>query len=170
MLACFTVSALDLLGVLHDRTTESERAGYIDWIYRCQHPDGGFRGFTGADFSGRVEIGQENKYWDPANLAGTFFALAALLVLGDDLERVKRRECWDWVRTLQCDDGDFGEMTGEGGKVEGARDVRFGFMATLVRYILWGDRVEGEDIDVERLAKFIQDSQACRDTREWGKG
>ena len=161
MLACFAVSALDLLGVLYDRTMDSERTGYIDWIYRCQHPDGGFRGFTGTDFSGSVERGEGNKHWDPANLAGTYFGLAALLVLGDDLERLRRRECWDWVRNLQCDDGNFGEMVGEGGKVEGVRDVRFCFMATLVRYILWGNRVEGEDIDVERLAGSIQDSQVC---------
>ena len=160
MLACFTLSALDLLGVLHDRTTETERAEYIDWIYRCQHPDGGFRGFTGTDFSGRVERNQENGCWDPANLAGTYFALAALLILGDEIERVRRRECWEWIRTLQCEDGSFGEMLGEGGKIEGAQDVRFCFLATSVRYILWGDAVEGQDIDVEKLAAFIQDCQA----------
>ena len=54
MLAAFILSALDLLSALHEYTTPDERAGYIEWIYSCQHPDGGFRAFIGTDCTYRI--------------------------------------------------------------------------------------------------------------------
>ena len=160
-LASFVLSALDLLGVLQERTTESERDDYIDWIYHCQLPDGGFRGFTGTDL-GRLRTA-ENEHWDPANLAATYFALAGLLILGDGLERVKRSECLNWLARLQYPDGSIGEVLGENGTVEGGGDPRFCFMGLLVRWLLSdeGDKKTGEgpDIDVDRLAGFIESAR-----------
>jgi geranylgeranyl transferase type-1 subunit beta len=168
-LAFFTLSALDLLGVLHDRTSASERAEYTDWIYRCQHPDGGFRGFTGADV-GRVRGDKNPGSWDPANLAATFFALAALTVMGDGLERVKKRECLVWLEMLQLNDGSFGEAVGEGGKIEGGGDIRYCYLAAAVRWILRVYEITVEekdgskDIDVSALVGFITSSQVSVDT------
>ncbi|KAI4132206.1 MAG: hypothetical protein LQ347_002665, partial [Umbilicaria vellea] len=68
-LAYFTLSALDLLGALRLHTTALERAQYADWIYHCQHPSGGFRGFTGTDVGALRDAG--NAHWDPANLPAT---------------------------------------------------------------------------------------------------
>lgn len=163
-MAFFTLSALDLLGVLHERTSASERDDYTEWIYRCQHPDGGFRGFTGADV-GEARLDKTRGPWDPANLAATFFALAALTVLGDTLKRVKSRACLAWLKTLQLKDGSFGEALGEGGKLEGEGDVRYCYLAAAVRWILRGDEEiprdnEGiKDIDVPALVEFIISSQ-----------
>ena len=156
-LAFFTVSALDLLGVLHEKTSPSERSEYIDWIYLCQHPSGGFRGFTGTTF-GDEATNDDNQHWDPANLAGTFFALVALAVLEDDMARVRRRECLAWLTKLQCDDGSFGEILGTGGSIEGGQDVRFCSLAAVVRWVLrgTGEGLEGvQDIDVDSLAGFV---------------
>ena len=157
-LAFFTISALDLLGALETSTTADERTTYVDWIYRCQHPDGGFRGFTGSDL-GQLRS-ESNECWDPANLAATYFALATLVVLGDDLGRLKRRECLKWMRGLQLDDGSFGEARGEQGKLSGGRDVRFGYCAASIRWILNRGRereavTQEEDIDVEALTRCI---------------
>src|SRR5262245_11452053 len=77
-LAFFTIAGLDLLGILDTNTTPAERKGYIDWIYHCQVPSGGFRGFTGTDF-GAEKRTFDNECWDPANLPATYFALATLL-------------------------------------------------------------------------------------------
>lgn len=160
-LAFFILSALDLLGVLHERTSEAERTAYIDWIYRCQHPDGGFRGFTGTDV-GKAR-NAENSCWDPANVAATYFSLAALTVLGDGLQRVRRRECLKWIKALQLADGSFGEGLGESGKVDGGRDVRFCYCAAAVRWMLrlgsHDEDVDVADIDVEALLQFITSSQ-----------
>ena len=157
MIACFILSALDLLGILYEKTMSTERDEYVDGIYRCQRSDGGFRGFTGTDF-GEMR-NEDNKEWDPANLAGTYFALASLLILGDGLQRVKRRECLDWLVKLQDKDGSFGELLGAEGNIWGTRDVRFCFFAALVRRILRGEADEIPDIDVEGLAGFVKSSQ-----------
>lgn len=168
--AFFTLSALDLLGVLHERTSASERADYTEWIYRCQHPDGGFRGFTGADL-GEARLDKTPGPWDPANLAATFFALAALTVLGDTLERVKRRDCLAWLESLQLKDGSFGEALGEGGGIEGGGDIRYCYLAAAVRWVLRGDEeiARGEesikDIDVPALVGFITSSQVSMGSR-----
>ena len=163
-LAFFTVSALDALGILHTRTSTTEREGWINWIYQCQLASGGFRGFPGADFG--PQRSAENEAWDPANLAATFFALATLVILGDGLEKVRRTECLQWLQRLQREDGSFGELLEGGGKIEGARDMRCCYMATGVRWILKGkaDRVKaadivGKDIDVDALVGFINSSE-----------
>jgi prenyltransferase beta subunit len=158
MLAFFCVAALDLLGVLYDETSESERAGYIDWVYSCQHRSGGFRAFPGLDFGDRRSDG--NGHWDPANIAGTFFALATLVVLGDDLERVRRRQCLEWLTKLQCEDGSFGEVLGQGDRIEGGQDARFCLLAALIRWTLRvDDAVSGRDINVDALTAFIMSSK-----------
>lgn len=164
-LAFFTISALDLLGVLYTRTTPTEREEYATWIYSCQHPTGGFRGFPGTDFGDKATA--ENAEWDPANIPATYFALSALCVLSDDLSRVKRKELLGWLAKMQRDDGSFGETLGPGGRVEGGTDTRFGYCAMAVRWILRGE-VEGEvdgvaDVKVEQLVRCIQQSQVCLD-------
>src|SRR5436190_22666935 len=61
-LGFFTIAALDLLGILDANITPAERQGYIDWIYHCQVPSGGFRGFTGTDF-GAARRTLDNECW-----------------------------------------------------------------------------------------------------------
>ncbi|EON65055.1 hypothetical protein W97_04290 [Coniosporium apollinis CBS 100218] len=160
-LAFFIVSALDLLDCLKSHTTEAERKDYVDWIYHCQHPHGGFRGFPATDFG---ELRNEtNAPWDPANLPATYFALATLIILGDDLQRVRRRACLKWLAEMQRPDGSFGETLGENGVIEGGMDTRFGYCAGGVRYILRGlvdGPVEGvKDIEVDKLVWCIRGSE-----------
>jgi len=162
-LAFFVISALDLLGDLQKATTAEEREGYVQWIYHCQHPEGGFRAFPATDF-GELR-NDKNKIWDPANVPATFFALLTLVLLGDNLERVKRRDCLQWLIKMQRPDGSFGETLGENGRVEGGNDTRFGYCGTGVRYILRGT-VEGPvddvpDINVDKLVNCIRMSEAC---------
>ena len=158
-LAYFIISALDLLDTLKSSTTAEEREGYAQWIYGCQLPEGGFRGFPGSDFgSQRTE---ENKTWDPANVPATYFALATLLILGDNLERVKRRECLEWLIKMQRSDGSFGE-TYVNDNIEGGMDMRFGYTAMGIRWILRG-RALGEvdgvpDVHVDKLVRRIRES------------
>ncbi|PYH94448.1 geranylgeranyl transferase beta subunit [Aspergillus ellipticus CBS 707.79] len=163
LLAFFTVAGLDLLGVLQSKTTPEERQGYIEWIYHCQVPTGGFRAFTGTDF-GADNRTPENEAWDPANVPSTFFALVVLIILGDDLSRVKRTECLQWLPLMQRDNGSFGEVLGPEGNIEGGGDLRFCCFAAGTRYILRGKGetdVDGtRDINVENLAAFVQACQA----------
>ncbi|KAJ5257266.1 hypothetical protein N7478_013370 [Penicillium angulare] len=163
LLAFFTISGLDILGVLQEKTTLEERQGYINWLYHCQVPTGGFRGFTGTDF-GAARHTEGNSIWDPANGPATFFALVNLLILGDDLSRVKRRECLEWLPKLQRSDGSFGEVLGPGDSIAGDRDLRYCMCAAGIRYMLRGGVSKGvediKDIDVPRFISFIEACQA----------
>ncbi|KAJ5694112.1 hypothetical protein N7536_004524 [Penicillium majusculum] len=162
LLAYLTLSGLDVLGVLQSKTTPEERQGYIDWLYHCQVPSGGFRGFPGTDF-GPEKRNKDNEAWDPANVPATFFALVNLLILGDDLSRVKRRECLEWLPKVQRADGSFGELVGPGGSVGGPRDLRYCCCAAGIRYVLRGRNETGlegvPDIDVLGFVSFIE---ACQ--------
>ncbi|KAK8202926.1 geranylgeranyl transferase-like protein type i beta subunit [Phyllosticta capitalensis] len=160
-LAFFIISALDLLRVRDDFMTPEERADYVNWLYHNQHPNGGFRGSPATDLGqGR---NADNECWDPANVPATFFALSALVILGDDLQRVKRRQCLEWLPKMQRADGSFGETMGEGGHIEGGQDPRFGYCAAGVRWILRGNAegsVEGvRDINVQGLVRCIRQSE-----------
>lgn len=157
-LAFFVLCALDLLDALQTNITESERVDYVNWIYSCQHPDGGFRGFTGGHVGAAGNA--ENRHWDPANIAATYFALANLAILDDDMGRINRRGCLNWLKRLQQDDGTFGEAIGLNGEVQGGRDTRFCYCAAAIRWILGGDRAEEEeDIDLDALLRFFEASQ-----------
>ena len=152
-LAFFTVSALDLLGVLFSKTSYNERREYVDWIYSCQHSrTGGFCGFPGGE-----------KFGEAASVPATYFALASLCVLGDDLYRVRRKDCLGWLKNMQRESGSFGEMHSDDGTIQGGTDTRFGYCAMCVRWILRGEAsgsVEGvEDIDIDALVQCIRRSE-----------
>ena len=163
-LAFFIIAALDLLDALDTVSTETERKEYTDWIYRNQHPNGGFRMWPGTDFDASAT--KENAKWDPANVPATYFALASLLILNDDFKRVKRKETLEWIRRMQRPDGSFAETLVEG-RHEGGRDPRFGYCATGVRYILRGLNeghltIDGEhvaDIDVNKLVRCVREAE-----------
>ena len=165
-LGFFTVAALDLLDVLDNPNldkpiiTAEERQKWIDWIYTCQVPDGqGFRGFTGTDLADRRS--KNNRQWDPGNLPNTFFALAALLVLGDDLARVQRGEILDWLPKLQRADGSFGEILGPNDSIEGGRDLRYCCCAAGIAYVLQdpGQKPYVAAFDENRLIGYILSCQ-----------
>ncbi|KIV99171.1 uncharacterized protein PV09_09125 [Verruconis gallopava] len=160
MLAYFTILSLDILGSLDSTLSSDERQACIDWIYLCQHRDGGFRGSPPP----AVEMeGLASSDWDVATVPATFFALSMLAMLKDDFMRVKRKECLCWLLKMQRPDGSFGEHLGEGGAIEGGMDTRFGFCAAGVRWILRGRAVgdvEGvKDVDVDALIKCIRRAQ-----------
>lgn len=142
-------------------TKDEERADYINWIYRCQHTSGGFRMWPGTDFDERAS--SENAKWDPANIPATYFALASLLILGDDLKRVRRLDTLRWIRRMQRQDGSFGETLVDD-SIEGGRDPRFGYCAAGIRYMLRGKHAQGllkiggqqiDDIDIDTLTRCI---------------
>ena len=111
----------------------------------------------------RERAQEGSEVWDPANVPATYFALAALCVLRDDLSRVDRRGCLAWLRRMQRPDGSFGQTLGEDGAVEGGMDTRFGYCAMVTRWILRGEidgDVEGvPDVDVEALVRCIRGSE-----------
>jgi geranylgeranyl transferase type-1 subunit beta len=161
MLSFFILSSMDLLNCLDSTLTKEDRERYINWVYLCQHPDGGFKGFPGGHL-GELRT-DENSVWDPANVPATFFALSILAILRDDFSRVKRKACLLWLGKMQRPDGSVGETLGLGEKIEGGLDPRFGYTAMGIRAILRG-RDQGEmkqvpDVDIDLFVECIRQSQ-----------
>ena len=120
--------------------------------------------WPGTDFGERAT--EANAKWDPANIPATYFALASLLILKNDLKRVKRRQTLQWLRKMQREDGSFGETLVDG-CIEGAKDPRFAHCAAGIRYILRGTKSSFleindqniEDVDVDALVRCIRGAE-----------
>lgn len=100
---------------------------------------------------------------DPANLPATFFAILSLSYTGS-LNRINKDACFKWLKTLQREDGSFGELISQGGVIKGGADMRYCYTATAIRWMLRGDVneadvPEGEDINVESLVNHIRAGQ-----------
>lgn len=133
-LGFFIVAALDLLGVLETEVPESERKGWVDWVYSCQVHTGGFRGFPGTSLGAHRNYW--NLHWDPASLPSTYLALLTLLILGDDLVRLRREECLHWLGRLQKPNGSFADFQSEDGESVGKDDLRMCYCAVGTACIL----------------------------------
>jgi geranylgeranyl transferase type-1 subunit beta len=155
--AFFIIASLDLLDVLETTFPARDRQAWIDWIYSLQVASGGFRGFPGTNLGYRRS--QENEHWDPANLHNTFMGLLTLLILGDDLSRVRRKECLGWVKSLSRPNGSFGEMLGEGGIILGKSDLRSVYCAVGIVFILADQGTANEWLDKDSIVRHLANCQ-----------
>ena len=167
--------------------TTTDRRLFRQWILACRHPSGGFvgspslalpaRACEGWDFEARAAA---PAYPELASLPASCFAVILLVILAEDgaaegaFSEVDRVGTLRWLRRLQREDGSFGEVLGEvkggnGGHAEfiaGGKDMRYCYLAAMLRWMLRGDVREGdpgwvEDIDVEGLVGYIGRSQVC---------
>lgn len=149
--AFFAISGLDLLGAISK--LDKEKQDIIEWLYFLQiRPDDnneadcygcGFRGSTTCS----VEI--KNEVCDKAHIASTYTALCCLVILGDDLSRVDKRNIIHSVRKLQLPNGSFRALHDEC-----ESDIRHLYCAACICYILQ----DWSGMDVEKAVDFIQKS------------
>jgi geranylgeranyl transferase type-1 subunit beta len=162
LLGFFILSALDLLGAGADTIPEKQRADIREWILKCQHPSGGFCGSPNHRYPDKyyVDVGHGKQQMDPPNLPATYFAILSLSFVGG-LQELKWRECLSWLRSLQREDGSFGELITQEGKIEGGKDMRYCHVAMSVRWMLRGDleSQQEEDINVEMLVGHLRAGQ-----------
>lgn len=167
-----------------DPLTNEDRHRIRDWVLAAQHTHGGFCGSPT-----HVLPAHEYDDWDfesaspcpgnpgSANIAATAFALLLLALVADPaapesaFAGVRRTATLRWLRKLQRPDGSFGEVlvemtmpAGRGETIAGGRDMRYCYIAAMIRWMLRGDISQGdpgwvEDIDVEALASYIRKAQ-----------
>ncbi|GAP92061.1 putative prenyltransferase and squalene oxidase [Rosellinia necatrix] len=180
-LGFFIISALDLLSPTSPSSSSSsssplvapeDRARLRAWVLGLQHPHGGFCGsphhvlpeaFT-TRFDARADAYVAR---DPANanIAATGFALLCLGILADGdgadaFRRVDRVRTLTWLRTLQRADGSFGEVLADDGRIAGGRDMRYCYIAAIIRWALGGADGDGSlDFDVDALVGHIRRAQ-----------
>lgn len=153
----FCVSGLDLLGEIG----RVDAPAICDYIYAMQvlpsSEDGngalgGFRGgsFLGAPFDPAGAPATSDL--DSGHIAMAYTALATLVMLGDDLSRVRREAVLRWLRTLQGADGCFRAYEG------GEADMRFVYCAAVVCVLLRDHDWVG--MDVQAATEYILASQA----------
>ncbi len=152
-----------------------------DWILAQQHAGGGFCGSPSISLPERMynEWDFENNAPGDeksglANLAATVFALQLLAVLAEDgkadsaFRGVNRVKTLRWLRRLQRKDGSFGEtlaeLPGTGWFIGGGYDMRYCYLATMIRWMLRGDVKDGdpnfvEDFNTSKLVQYISSTQ-----------
>ena len=146
-LGFFILNSLDILNQLDAATSPEDRQHWIDWIYKCQHPNGGFRGSTATKT-------EEHSVYDTAHLPASYFAIALLLILGDDLKRINRDAALLGLKKSQNENGSFAPVL-LGEERFGEVDVRHVYCAIAVRDMLSPIKAE-EDIDVPAAIRYIQ--------------
>jgi len=146
-LGFFLLNALDILGQL-TTTSADDRQNWINWIYNCQVQTGGFRG------SPATKTGKESIY-DTVHLPATYFAIASLLILGDDLKRVNRDGALEMLRNSQNENGSFSPVLLGGVDKFGEVDVRHIYSACAVRELLSPVKPE-EDFNVPATIRYIE--------------
>ncbi|KAI1119987.1 terpenoid cyclases/Protein prenyltransferase [Nemania abortiva] len=173
-LGFFILSALDLLTPSSPTPllTSEDRARLRSWVLRLQHVHGGFCGSPHhvLPHALTTTFDPETKTYiarDPsnANIAATGFALLCLGVLaegdGSDAFRgVDRARTLAWLKKLQREDGSFGEVLTDDGHISGGRDMRYCYIAAIIRWALGG--AEGDkslDFDVDALVAHIRRAQ-----------
>ena len=150
-LGFFTLNSLDMLDRL-SILSAADREGYINWIYHCQLSSGGFRGSPATMTS-------ESSIYDSANLPAAYFAIALLLMLGDDLTRLNRKGALEVLRQLQNEDGSFSPVIAKGERY-GEVDVRHCYCAIAVREMLSPIEPE-EDINVPGIIHYLEQCKVC---------
>ncbi|KAI1110529.1 terpenoid cyclases/protein prenyltransferase alpha-alpha toroid [Nemania sp. NC0429] len=173
-LGFFIISALDLLSPASPTPliTSEDRPRLRAWVLHLQHPHGGFCGsphhVLPPGLTSRFDA-ETNTYVardvSNANIAATGFALLCLGILADGdgsdaFRGVDRARTLTWLRKLQRDDGSFGEVLTADGLISGGRDMRFCYIAAIIRWALGG--AEGDrslDFDVDALVRHIRRAQ-----------
>ena len=137
-MAHFALAALDLLQPEPQQPpqSDSERQRLVSWLYAMQVGGGDGGGFRGSPCSAVSSCFASSPAppscsYDHAHLASTYSALISLLVLGDDLSRVRRSECIGLLRRLQRADGCF-----DAGPACDESDLRFVYCAAAVCRLL----------------------------------
>ncbi|ORZ37237.1 terpenoid cyclases/protein prenyltransferase alpha-alpha toroid [Catenaria anguillulae PL171] len=122
----FVLTALDLIGALDQEIPRGEkREALVEWIYGLQHSMT-FQPSAGGFLPGKGLI--------DSDLASTYSALVCLVTLGDNLERVCRDQCKQWMDSLQNPDGGFRQLARL--PATSSSDLRFVYSAVAVHHIL----------------------------------
>ncbi|KAK2465288.1 hypothetical protein APHAL10511_002642 [Amanita phalloides] len=157
VIAFYCIGSLDLLGLLHDKTTEADRETWKAWLWD-QYTSG--RHGSGFRSSPYVKIREPSEYtltYDTPHLIMTYAGILTLAILRDDFRRLERPSLVKLLRTCQREDGSFSTTPGDG-----ETDMRSLYCAFAISMML--DDWSG--INIPSAVKFIA---SCR-THEGGYG
>ncbi|CDZ97303.1 Protein geranylgeranyltransferase Type I, beta subunit [Phaffia rhodozyma] len=152
------MTPIDLLGTLFEATDQTERNGWIQWVWDQQLPQGGFRGspFTGPwkECGGTDDDGQPITLTptlssNQAHLASTYTALLVLSILRAPLDKLNRPGLVAFLRSCQFEDGSFSPLRKE---MNAERDVRMVLCACVISDLV----ADWTGVNVEQSERFVQ--------------
>lgn len=146
----FALNALDVMGAIGYLSAE-QRVAITRWLH-----DGPLKAFTG------LPAERPSLHRREFNVAMVYAAIASLVMLGDDLQRVDRNRVRDALPSLQLS----GDSAADGAVMAygpgGEADVRYVYSAAAVAALLdlWPKAGQGKPLNVPRAAAFCIRSQA----------
>lgn len=145
VIAHFALGGLSLLEATNAINNKQE---YIDWIYSLQSPYGGF-------FGSEIMKHLPHSLAKP-HIASTFAAIQCLIVLGDDLEKVKVPELLSWLRSLMNLDGSFQGAS----DASEPTDLRFTYCAAFIHHIFGSNSNEFSSGDIQMAVEYVVKCQS----------
>lgn len=167
----FAVSGLDLLDAL-DQLSDEKKENIREWVYHLliQSKDPGSEdtvarwGFQGSSTFIMPPATGGVDYSEPyscSHVSMTYTGLGTLLILGDDLSRVKRKDIAAGVRACQQPDGSFCAL------LSGSEcDMRFVYSAAAVCYMIQ----DWSGMDTELATNYILQSMSYDNAFAQGPG
>ncbi|GLB38600.1 putative terpenoid cyclases protein prenyltransferase [Lyophyllum shimeji] len=113
-LAFYCIGTLDLLCLLQEKTRETDREAWREWIWEQQTSGRYGSGFRPSPFMTPALRAPEDPYtdYDTPHIIMTYTALLTLAILRDDFSRLDRPGLLDFIRACQRDDGSFCTVPG----------------------------------------------------------
>ncbi|KAF8627487.1 hypothetical protein AX17_006298 [Amanita inopinata Kibby_2008] len=110
----YCINSLDLLGLLHDKTTAADREMWRQWIWQ-QYTSGLYgSGFRPSPYMKTEYPSETNTKYDTPHVIMTYAAMVSLAILRDDFKRLDRANLINFLRTCQRKDGSFSTTPGGG--------------------------------------------------------
>ncbi|KAF8636017.1 hypothetical protein AX15_000177 [Amanita polypyramis BW_CC] len=157
VVAFYCIGSLDLLGILYDKTRDTDRKMWRVWIWDLYIIGRYGSGFRSSSYMKIKEPSEHSLRYDPPHMIMTYTAIVTLAILRDDFEKLDRPSLIIFLRSCQKEDGSFSTAPGSG-----ETDLRMLYCAFAVSTML--DDWSG--INITSALEFIA---SCR-TREGGYG
>ncbi|OCH90435.1 terpenoid cyclases/Protein prenyltransferase [Obba rivulosa] len=143
----YCLGAMDLLGTLSAKTSETDRQKWRDWFWEQQTSGKYGTGFKPSTYMTPQGGNDEYSDYDIPHLVMTYTALLSLAILRDDFSKLDRPGILRFMRACQREDGSFSALP-DGGEA----DLRSVYCAFALSNML--DDWSG--VDVDRAVSYIQ--------------
>ncbi|KAE9396109.1 terpenoid cyclases/Protein prenyltransferase [Gymnopus androsaceus JB14] len=152
-LAFYCIGSLDLLKMVQDKISSSDRESWREWIWEQQTSGKYGAGFRPGPFmsTGPSSTSTYTDY-DTPHIIMTYTALLTLAILRDDFSRLDKRGMLVLLKSCQREDGSFSTVPGS---VSGETDLRTLYCAFVISHLL----NDWSGINVDRALSFIA---SCR--------
>ncbi|KAK0185654.1 terpenoid cyclases/protein prenyltransferase alpha-alpha toroid [Armillaria mellea] len=104
----YCIGTLDLLGMLQEKTSETDRQSWRDWVWEQQthRPNGsGFRPSTYMTPQRPPNVQEDCTNYDGPHVIMSYTALLSLAILRDDFTQLDRPGLIKFLKSCQRDDG-----------------------------------------------------------------